>query len=169
MTMSSIKILEPTSARSNDELNGSTQNLSMTLIGSTLSNKGEINKKVSSFQKALDKISYQNESNGSGREISGSSISCVITLCKVLDNILLERQYNSKTRSIKLGNKLFRERVGSVPGGGKCCVIRCISHNSNDELWHIYASSIISMFSFFMCFCFHHRRALFSSNYRIDL
>ena len=46
-------------------------------------------------------------------------VSCIVTLCKILDNILLESKYNPKTRTIKLSNRLFCDKIGTVPGGGK--------------------------------------------------
>ena len=163
--MSSINILEQPSTRSAVELNGfSTQNLTMTLIDGhthTHSTNGEIDKKIPSFLKALEKISDNNTLDRSGGEISSSSISCVVTLCKVLDNILLEREYNAKTRTIKLGNKLFRERVGCVPGGGEYFVRHCISHRSSRDL---------AIFSFFMCYLLTiNRLAIFLPPFFIDL
>jgi len=91
-------------------------------------NKNAHSKSISAFQRSLDKVAKYNStllksgSNAnapSSAKVDAITASCLITLCKVLDNILLERQYNPKTRSIKLGNKLFRDRVGKVPGGGK--------------------------------------------------
>jgi len=79
-----------------------------------------LDRSIAAFQKSLDKIAkHGKSSSATGNPSPGNTSSCVITLCKVLDNILLERQYNPKTRSIKLSNQLFRERVGSVPGGGE--------------------------------------------------
>ena len=46
-------------------------------------------------------------------------VSCIVTLSKILDNILLESKYNPKTRTIKLSNRLFRDKIGTVPGGGE--------------------------------------------------
>lgn len=65
--------------------------------------------------------------NNNGKDDSNNIIganknlacSCVITLCKILDNIILEKKYNAKTRSIKLSNKLFKDKVGKVQGGGE--------------------------------------------------
>lgn len=91
-------------------------------------NENAHSKSISAFQRSLDKVAKYNstllksEINANvpfSVRIDAITASCLITLCKVLDNILLERQYNPKTRSIKLGNKLFRDRVGKVPGGGK--------------------------------------------------
>jgi hypothetical protein len=77
-----------------------------------------LDRSIAAFQKSLDKIAkHGKSSSATGNPSPSNTSSCVITLCKVLDNILLERQYNPKTRSIKLSNQLFRERVGSVPGG----------------------------------------------------
>lgn len=92
----------------------------------SIDDNSQHSKSISAFQKALDKVSKYNATLLKARSNSSSKTNvdvtpayCLITLCKVLDNILLERQYNPKTRSIKLGNKLFRDRVGKVPGGGK--------------------------------------------------
>ena len=64
---------------------------------------------LGAFEKALENIRTSNPSN--------ISANCLVTLCKVLDNILSEKEYNAKTRSIKLNNKVFHERVGRVSGG----------------------------------------------------
>lgn len=89
---------------------------------SDASSQSSLDRSIALFQKSLDKI----VKHGKTSSVSGESLvtmSCIITLCKVVDNMLLERQYNPKTRSIKLGNKLFRDRVGSVPGGGECSLV----------------------------------------------
>ena len=89
---------------------------------SDASSQSSLDRSIALFQKSLDKI----VKHGRTSSVSGESLvtmSCIITLCKVVDNMLLERQYNPKTRSIKLGNKLFRDRVGSVPGGGECSLV----------------------------------------------
>jgi len=95
---------------------------------SSLMHEDAHSKSISAFQRSLDKVakfnstlskSGSNANAPSSVKVDAITASCLITLCKVLDNILLERQYNPKTRSIKLGNKLFRDRVGKVPGGGK--------------------------------------------------
>lgn len=91
-------------------------------MGSDASSQSSLDRSIALFQKSLDKI----VKHGKTSSVSGESLvtmSCIITLCKVVDNMLLERQYNPKTRSIKLGNKLFRDRVGSVPGGGECSLV----------------------------------------------
>jgi len=80
------------------------------------SQRREIEQCIPLFRKALDKITVNNNGSLKG-VVDPKRNGCVITLCKILDNILLERKYNPKTRSIKLSNKLFRERVGSIPGG----------------------------------------------------
>lgn len=83
----------------------------------------EVVASIERFQRALDKIAkYDAITKARNQKAQGPGVdlttaSCLITLSKVLDNILLERKYNPKTRSIKLGNKLFRERVGRIPGG----------------------------------------------------
>jgi len=51
-----------------------------------------------------------------GKVINVKAKDCIITLSKILDNILREKKYNPKTRSIKLTNRLFREKIGLVPG-----------------------------------------------------
>ena len=89
-----------------------------TIVTNASQQEHPIDRIVASFQKSLDKISKHGQTSLVAGE-SEITVLCVVTLSKVLDNILLERQYNPKTRSIKLGNKLFRDRVGSVPGGGK--------------------------------------------------
>ena len=70
-----------------------------------------------------DSTSNSNNNNNKINEIGNVNkclaSSCVITLCKILDNIILERKYNAKTRSIKLSNKLFKDKVGKVIGGGE--------------------------------------------------
>ncbi len=82
------------------------------------------------FFKALSKIESTYEEHDCDDDISADArkdnstskslaCACVITLCKILDNIILERKYNPKTRSIKLSNKLFKDKVGKVLGGGK--------------------------------------------------
>lgn len=89
---------------------------------SDASSQSPLDRSIALFQNSLDKI----VKHGKTSSVSGESLvtmSCIITLCKVVDNMLLERQYNPKTRSIKLGNKLFRDRVGSVPGGGECSLV----------------------------------------------
>lgn len=86
----------------------------MTLVGP----KNPVDESIAAFQKSLDKISKHGKSSSEKTKPSVTA-SCLVTLCKVLDNIILEKKYNAKTRSIKLGNKLFRERVGNIPGGGK--------------------------------------------------
>lgn len=90
------------------------------------------------FLNALRKIeaSYQEDQNGINDNIilldenkhnvganKTLACSCVITLCKILDNIILEKKYNAKTRSIKLSNKLFKDKVGKVQGGGKVQIV----------------------------------------------
>lgn len=89
-----------------------------TIVTNASQQEHPIDRIVASFQKSLDKILKHGQTSLVAGE-SEITVLCVVTLSKVLDNILLERQYNPKTRSIKLGNKLFRDRVGSVPGGGK--------------------------------------------------
>ena len=42
---------------------------------------------------------------------------CVVTLAKVLDNILLEERYEKKTRKFKMSNETFNRRVVRHPGG----------------------------------------------------
>ena len=89
---------------------------------SDASSQSSLDRSIALFQNSLDKI----VKHGKTSSVSGETLvtmSCIITLCKVVDNMLLERQYNPKTRSIKLGNKLFRDRVGSVPGGGECSLV----------------------------------------------
>ena len=89
---------------------------------SDASSQSPLDRSIALFQNSLDKI----VKHGKTSSVSGETLvtmSCIITLCKVVDNMLLERQYNPKTRSIKLGNKLFRDRVGSVPGGGECSLV----------------------------------------------
>ena len=78
------------------------------------------------FFRALAKIesTYEDhdDDDDNGDEVNNVqkslASSCVITLCKILDNIIFEKQYNAKTRSIKLSNKLFKDKVGKVSGGG---------------------------------------------------
>jgi hypothetical protein len=81
------------------------------------------------FLKALSRIesTYEDisggDNDGSSTELNNEKAlasACIITLCKILDNIILEKKYNPKTRSIKLSNKLFKDKVGKVLGGGKC-------------------------------------------------
>jgi hypothetical protein len=42
---------------------------------------------------------------------------CVVTLAKVLDNILTEETYEKKTRKLKLSNETFQRRVARHSGG----------------------------------------------------
>ncbi len=42
---------------------------------------------------------------------------CMITLLKVLDNIIEEKDFNPKTRRFKLTNPTFQKRITSHPGG----------------------------------------------------
>jgi|EP00979_Chaetoceros_neogracilis_P000445 hypothetical protein len=98
----------------------------MTFTSCSSADENLHSKNISAFQMALDKVSKCNATvlnaeilSSSRTKVDATAAFCLITLCKVLDNILLERQYNPKTRSIKLGNKLFHDRVGKVPGGGK--------------------------------------------------
>jgi len=91
----------------------------MTIVASSSTQQQHpIDRSIAAFQKSLDEIAKHGQTSAASGE-SEITVLCLVTLSKVLDNILLERQYNPKTRSIKLGNKLFRDRVGSVPGGGK--------------------------------------------------
>jgi len=46
-----------------------------------------------------------------------SSEECIVTLAKVLDNILAENSYNKKTRKLKLTNSTFNRRVARHKGG----------------------------------------------------
>jgi tetratricopeptide (TPR) repeat protein len=46
-----------------------------------------------------------------------TSEECVLTLAKVLDNILTETCYEKKTRKLKLTNETFSRRVARHPGG----------------------------------------------------
>lgn len=46
-----------------------------------------------------------------------SSEECMVTLAKVLDNILTESSYDKKTRKLKLTNKTFSRRVARHKGG----------------------------------------------------
>ena len=42
---------------------------------------------------------------------------CIVTIAKVLDNILTEKEYNKKTRKLKLSNPTFEKRVVRHVGG----------------------------------------------------
>ena len=46
-----------------------------------------------------------------------SSEECIVTLAKVLDNIITESTYNKKTRKLKLSNQTFARRVARHEGG----------------------------------------------------
>ena len=73
------------------------------------------------FQDALIKIAFVESSDTKElrKKVNPHAAACIITLCKILDNILLEKKYTTKTRSIKLSNKLFQDKNGVVPGGGE--------------------------------------------------
>ena len=72
--------------------------------------------KVESTYDDSDETSPDDNANADKALVCGA----IITLCKILDNIILEKKYNAKTRSIKLSNKLFKDKVGKVSGGGEC-------------------------------------------------
>ena len=119
------------SVQTNPEYKIMTSTNTATPLGSSSSSsekphQNPMDNSILAFQKALDKINKHGRTSSANGEAE-MTVLCLVTLSKVLDNILLERQYNPKTRSIKLGNKLFRERVGSVPGGGKSLKLRFVS------------------------------------------
>jgi hypothetical protein len=119
------------SVQTNPEYKIMTSTNTNTPVGSSSSSsekphQNPMENSILAFQKALDKI-YKHGRTSSANGEAEMTVLCLVTLSKVLDNILLERQYNPKTRSIKLGNKLFRERVGSVPGGGESLRLRFVS------------------------------------------
>ena len=74
------------------------------------------------FREALVRIAFVEsiDRRAIRKKINSNAAACIITLCKILDNILLEKKYTTKTRSIKLSNKLFQDKIGVVPGGGEC-------------------------------------------------
>mmetsp|Transcript_26684 Transcript_26684/g.39471 ORF Transcript_26684/g.39471 Transcript_26684/m.39471 type:complete len:1007 (-) Transcript_26684:27-3047(-) len=69
---------------------------------------------IFAFQNSLDSIA--NSCGGLYVKDFQQTTSCFNALCKLLDKILLEDCYDSKTRRMKLGNTLFHERIGSCGG-----------------------------------------------------
>lgn len=82
---------------------------------------GDMEMNSTPFQEALVRIAFVGSSDTQNfrKKVNPNAAACIITLCKILDNILLEKKYTSKTRSIKLSNKLFQDKIGVVPGGGE--------------------------------------------------
>ncbi len=83
--------------------------------------KTYMEKHISSFQQSLDRVAKSNDAviNVASQNWQDATM-CVNALCKLLDKILIENQYDSKRRKINLADESFRERIGKVEGGGEC-------------------------------------------------